>query len=318
MAYGLSIPGTQLQLACSHLHDQRCKSCLEIKEVLEKVISVAESKEMVNKDAVMVKALDKVPGKPYRVKVVDTILDLDVTKNKDTITNITSFYNFRFESSHLRMWQAYNIGEGKLVTFKSTKNSVQLKVLNDWTEMSFNDLITEGTEQASKQQKQTFICSMDGCIQEFKNQISLDQHLLQGSCEEHVYTAIEEGDVKGCSGEKELHLKEGCPVMLIVNLSDELVNGQFPLKFAYASTIHKAQGMTLDRVSLDCKKMLQYGQLAVGLSRARLKKGLQVLNFSKLLLKPPRTLITDYLQREPLPVEVDFFLLYGNQKFGVE
>lgn len=33
---------------------------------------------------------------------------------------------------------------GKLVTLKSTKNSVQLKVLNDWTEMSFNDLITEG------------------------------------------------------------------------------------------------------------------------------------------------------------------------------
>ncbi|XP_071151962.1 uncharacterized protein [Mytilus edulis] len=64
----------------------------------------------------MKKALDKVPGQPYRVKVVDTIHDLDVTKNKDTITNITSFYNFRFENSHLRMWQAYNIGEGKLVT----------------------------------------------------------------------------------------------------------------------------------------------------------------------------------------------------------
>ncbi|CAG2226599.1 PIF1 [Mytilus edulis] len=170
--------------------------------------------------------------------------------------------------------------------------------------------------------------------------------------EEHVYTAIEEGDVKGCSGEKELHLKDRCPVMLIVNLSDELVNGltgkvtkvtekninvffptlnrevnvqkfsftkysaklkrdvgcrmQFPLKLAYASTIHKAQGMTLDRVSLDCKKMFQYGQLAVGLSRARLKKGLQVLNFSKLLLKPPPPVITDFLQREPLSVELDF------------
>ncbi|CAC5373436.1 unnamed protein product [Mytilus coruscus] len=99
-------------------------------------------------------ALDKLPGKRYRVKVVDTILDLKVTKNKETITNITSFYNFRFESSHLRMWQTYNIDEGKLVTLKSTKNSVQLKVLNDWTEMSFNDLITEGTEQASKQQKE--------------------------------------------------------------------------------------------------------------------------------------------------------------------
>ncbi|XP_076082943.1 uncharacterized protein LOC143053992 isoform X1 [Mytilus galloprovincialis] len=36
------------------------------------------------------RALDKVPGKPYRGKVVYTILDLDVTNNKDTITNITT------------------------------------------------------------------------------------------------------------------------------------------------------------------------------------------------------------------------------------
>ncbi|CAC5380150.1 unnamed protein product [Mytilus coruscus] len=143
-------------------------------------------------------ALDKVPGKRYRVKVVDTILDLDVTKKKETITNITR----------------------KLVTLKSTKNSVQLKILNDWTEMSFNDLITEGTEQASKQQKQTFIYSMDGCIQEFKNQISLDQHLLQGSCEYKLEKGPLKDQAKVLYAQKLSNNVHHCPDMQAVLLEN--------------------------------------------------------------------------------------------------
>ncbi|CAC5390177.1 unnamed protein product [Mytilus coruscus] len=133
-------------------------------------------------------ALDKVPGKRYRVKVVDTVLDLDVTKNKETITNITSFYNFRFESSHLRMWQTYNIDEG--------------------------------TEQASKQQKQTFICSMDGCIQEFKNQISLDQHLLQGSCEYKLEKGPLKDQAKVLYAQKLSNNVHHCPDMQAVLLEN--------------------------------------------------------------------------------------------------
>ncbi|CAC5397195.1 unnamed protein product [Mytilus coruscus] len=125
-----------------------------------------------------------------------------------------------FESSHLRMWQTYNIDEGKLVTLKSTKNSVQLKVFNDWTEMSFNDLITEGTEQASKQQKQTFICSMDGCIEEFKNQISLDQHLLQGSCEYKLEKGPLKDQAKDLYAQKLSNNVHHCPDMQAVLLEN--------------------------------------------------------------------------------------------------
>ncbi|KAJ8306962.1 hypothetical protein KUTeg_015046 [Tegillarca granosa] len=56
---------------------------------------------------------------------------------------------------------------------------------------------------------------------------------------------------------------------------------QFPLKLCYSVTVHKAQGMTLDRICIDCKNMFQFGQLVVGLSRARKKKGLHILNFSR-------------------------------------
>lgn len=42
---------------------------------------------------------------------------------------------------------------------------------------------------------------------------------------DHVYHAKDEGECTGLPGEKTLHLKIGCPVILIVNLSDQLVNG---------------------------------------------------------------------------------------------
>lgn len=68
---------------------------------------------------------------------------------------------------------------------------------------------------------------------------------------------------------------------------------QIPLRLAYAFTVHRAQGLTLDRVEIDCNKMSQPGHIGVALGRARNKKGLRVLNFNpKLLISPPALLIS--------------------------
>ncbi|OJD34332.1 mitochondrial dna helicase [Diplodia corticola] len=67
---------------------------------------------------------------------------------------------------------------------------------------------------------------------------------------------------------------------------NELPNGevvasrsQVPLILAWALSIHKAQGQTLERVKVDLGRVFEKGQAYVALSRATNMAGLQVMNF---------------------------------------
>lgn len=54
---------------------------------------------------------------------------------------------------------------------------------------------------------------------------------------------------------------------------------QYPLKLAYGITIHKSQGMTLDRLVVDCARIFERGQSYVAMSRVKTLEGLYLKNF---------------------------------------
>lgn len=60
-----------------------------------------------------------------------------------------------------------------------------------------------------------------------------------------------------------------------------LARTQIPLVAAWAMTIHKSQGMTLNKVIVDLGKSFEEGQEYVALSRARSLDGLQVINLGE-------------------------------------
>lgn len=69
---------------------------------------------------------------------------------------------------------------------------------------------------------------------------------------------------------------------------------QIPLRLAWAMTIHKSQGMSLDEAMMDISQVFEYGQGYVALSRVRTLSGLYLIGYNDMSLKVhPEVLMKD-------------------------
>lgn len=69
---------------------------------------------------------------------------------------------------------------------------------------------------------------------------------------------------------------------------------QIPLKLAYATTIHKSQGMTIDYAEIDMNGIFEYGQAYTALSRVKSLDGLILKNFNPKVVKTHPRVIEFY------------------------
>ena len=83
-----------------------------------------------------------------------------------------------------------------------------------------------------------------------------------------------------------------------------LRRNQFPIVVGYSTTIHKAQGMSLQTVVCDLgKQIFTTGQVYVALSRCRSLQGLHLINFDAAKIMVDQTALREYVRLGSTPVK---------------
>lgn len=99
-----------------------------------------------------------------------------------------------------------------------------------------------------------------------------------------IVTKVEKYHVVVVTPEKTISVE---PFSWEQKVMDEVVARyvQIPLAYAWAVTVHKSQGMSLDQASMDLSRSFEYGQGYVGLSRLRSIEGLHLKGFNETSLE---------------------------------
>ncbi|CAC5371891.1 unnamed protein product [Mytilus coruscus] len=164
------------------------------------------------------KAIDLQQRGQYRVKVISPVINADDERVLlRSIPLISMLHNFKFTDNGLQVWRAYDIGQGKLISWNSIIDKkipvIQLFVHHDW---SYSQFATVGSEVVDREDDdgdddnddedtqndnydkdtttpepvpkkrrtiaKVFTCPEEGCTRSIKHSSSLDKHILLGNC----------------------------------------------------------------------------------------------------------------------------------------
>lgn len=135
-----------------------------------------------------------------------------------------------------------------------------------------------------------------------KNCLAPEQLLLKkGAAVMFVKNNFESGYVNGTLGRVSGFNEEHYPVVTLLNGRKIVAepatwsveengktlatNKQIPLRLAWAITVHKSQGMTLEAAQIDLRQCFEVGMGYVAFSRVRSLSGLKLLGFNQLALR---------------------------------
>jgi len=144
-------------------------------------------------------------------------------------------------------------------------------------------------------------------LESFKKSVQASERIVlkKGAKVMFVRNNPEMGYINGSMGEVIDFSEEGFPVVRLLNGRKIIANEenwtveneigralatyiQVPLRLAWAITVHKSQGMTLDAAEIDLSKTFEKGQGYVALSRLKELKNLKLLGFNETAVQVDR------------------------------